>query len=342
MRQDASIDPTVVRKFGVNGQTCGQLEPGRARGSREPLDLRPWRLGVDMVNGHRRDAAPVVDSRVEQAREVVVGEVRRRLDIHLRPEHEPRGGGRPEQLLERRLRSVDHLRPRLGAEVLDDHLLDVPVALVEVANREQGVDPLGSCLTDADQDPACERDRELACEAERLEADDRSLVRRAEVRAAALGEPIGARLEHDPLRRRHPPERSQLIPRHHARVCVGKQTGLLEHEAAHAHEVLDRRLAAEPGELLPCRAVAELRLVAEREQRLAAAGGRARSRDLEHLVFRHVRALALPRRRGERAVVADVAAELRQRDEDLRRIRDETTLSLVAQALRRPEEILGR
>ena len=179
-------------------------------------------------------------------------------------------------------------------------------------------------------------------EPDRLQPHGRALVGRAEVRPAALGEPVGRRLEHDPLRRRHLAQRRQLVARHHAGVRVRQQAGLVEHEPAHAHEVLDRRLAAELGELLARGPVAALRLVAEREQRLATARRGAGARDVQHLVRGHVRALALPRRRGERAVVADVAAELRQRDEDLRRVRDEAPLALLAEQLRRREEILRR
>src|SRR5581483_5127013 len=95
-------------------------------------------------------------------------------------------------------------------------------------------------------------------------------------------------------------------------------------------------------ELLARRAVAALGLVAEGEERLVAAGLGARARDLEHLVRAEVRALAAARRGGERAVVADVAAELRQRDEDLGRVRDEEArAALRAQRPRRLEQIGG-
>ncbi len=53
---------------------------------------------------------------------------------------------------------------------------------------------------------------------------------------------------------------------------------------AHAHEVLDRRLAAELGQLFPRGAVPPLRLVPEREQCLPATGGCAGPRDVQHLV----------------------------------------------------------
>ena len=76
-------------------------------------------------------------------------------------------------------------------------------------------------------------------------------------------------------------------------------------------------------ELLARDLVAQLGLVAEREERLAATGRGAGARDREHLVLGQVRALAAARRPRERAVAADVAAERRQRDEDLRRVGDE-------------------
>src|SRR6185436_5208306 len=82
-----------------------------------------------------------------------------------------------------------------------------------------------------------------------------------------------------------------------------------------------RRGEAEPAELLARRPVAQLGLVAEREERLVAAGEAPCLRDREHLVLAHVAALAAPGRARERAVVADVAAEVRERDEDLRRER---------------------
>src|SRR5262245_61381328 len=101
-----------------------------------------------------------------------------------------------------------------------------------------------------------------------------------------------------------------------------EQPRLLEHELAHACEVFDRRLAAERGQLVAGDAVAPLGLVAEREQGLGTAGGGTGSGDVEHLVGGQVRTLSAARRAGERAVVADVAAELRQRNDDLGRVRD--------------------
>src|SRR5262249_22218967 len=63
--------------------------------------------------------------------------------------------------------------------------------------------------------------------------------------------------------------------------------------------------------------VAQLRLVAEGEEGLLAAGGLALAGDVEDGLRREVVRLALARRARERAVVADIPAQLRQRDEHL-------------------------
>ena len=321
-RQDRGIDPSPGNELRVDGEPRGKREAGRFRRLAEPSDLRPRRLRVHVVDGDRGDPAPVVDAGVEETREVLVAEVRRALDVDARREDQPRGRGGPEQLVERRLRVAGHLRPRLGAEVLDDHLLDVSVPLRQVGDRLDRLDPFRPRLADADQDAGRERNRQLSGEVDRLEAAGGELVRRAVVRQPAPREPVGRRLQHQPHGDGDLAQRRQILAGHDARVEMREETGLLQDEPGAALEVLDRRLAAELRELVPRRAVAELRLVAEGEERLAAAGGRARPGDLEHLFLGHVRPLAAPRRPREGAVVADVPAELRQRDEDLRRVGD--------------------
>jgi hypothetical protein len=128
-------------------------------------------------------------------------------------------------------------------------------------------------------------------------------------------------------------------PRRERRSEVRQQPGLVEHSLGGAAEILDRRRATQRPQLLARGAVAKLRLIAQREQRFATAGGGAGARQLEHLVQRHVGALAAPRRTRERAVVADVAAELGQRDEQLWRERDQ---ALAAQPARLRQQLVGR
>ena len=72
------------------------------------------------------------------------------------------------------------------------------------------------------------------------------------------------------MRDRDLAQRCHVLAGHDARVEVREEPGFLEDEPRTAREVLERRLAAELRELFPCRAVAELGLVTEREERLAA------------------------------------------------------------------------
>ena len=184
--------------------------------------------------------------------------------------------------------------------------------LAERLQRQQRVDPLLAGLTDPDEDPARERHRELAGEPDRLEPARGKLVGRRPVRAALRREPVGRRLEHDPHRRGDGPEQLELRACHHPGVQVREQTGLVEDEPSAALEVLERRRRSRARAAPRARPCTELRLVTEREERLATAGRRTRARDLEHLVLGHERALAAARRARERAVAADVSAERRR------------------------------
>ena len=162
------------------------------------------------------------------------------------------------------------------------------------------------------------------------------------MRAAALRQPHGGRLQHEPHRRRDRSQRVEVGRAEDTRVEVRQQRGLLEHGARGLGEVLEGRREPERSELLPRCAVAELRLVAEREQRLAAPCPLTRAGDLEYLLDAHVGALAASRRPRERAVVAHVAAQLRQGDEDLRAVGDEPAASGLPGRPRLGHELLER
>ena len=113
-------------------------------------------------------------------------------------------------------------------------------------------------------------------------------------------------------------------------LAWGSRPVSLEHQLAHLDQVVDRRLVAALGQPLAGDVPLRLGCLAEREQRLVAAGGGARDRDLEHLLGRQERRLQPLRRLRERAVLAAVAAQLRERDEHLRRERHPGAERLVA------------
>ena len=178
-------EPPVDREpFAEHGTAIG----GR-RGQR--VDRRPRLLGVHVIGRERGDAAPIVDTRVEQPQALIgIGQVRRCLHAHGRTEHQPRDRDGRQELLVLRLRRAMHGRARLRAEVLHDDLLDVPVAPVEIADGEQRLGTLPRRLADADEDPGRERDRQATGILDRPQPDGGHLVGRCEVRATALRQPI--------------------------------------------------------------------------------------------------------------------------------------------------------
>src|SRR5439155_6032960 len=165
----------TLRVLRIDREALAQREAGLRRVVPEACDLRPRLLGIDVIEGERRDAAPIVETGREQVRILARREIGRRLHVHVGPEQQARDGDGAREVGERRLRRVAHRDARLGAEVLDDDFLDVTVALVQIADGGERVDALGGRLADPDQDPGRERDCELAGESDRAQATRRHL-----------------------------------------------------------------------------------------------------------------------------------------------------------------------
>ncbi|GIU89260.1 MAG: hypothetical protein KatS3mg010_0359 [Acidimicrobiia bacterium] len=204
----------------------------------QAVERGPRSLGVDVVDRHGRNPAPVVDARGDERREVVA-EVGRRLEVDVGRQHQARHGDRPEELVGRaRLRAV-HRGTRLRQEVLDDDLLHVPVAFVRGGDREQRVEPFFARLADADEDARRERDTRPPRGLERREPSLRGLVGGAVVRTSRFAEARRERLDHHPLRRADRAQALDLRLRQRACVRVGEQARLVEHELRGRHEVVD-------------------------------------------------------------------------------------------------------
>src|SRR3989442_755991 len=192
------------RELRVDRETLAKDEALAFGRAPELGDQRPRFLGVDVVEGERRDSAPIIETRREEAGIDLRREVRRRLDVHLWAQDEARDRERPQEILERGLGRLPHRDPRLGAEVLDDDLLDVAVLFVEVADRDERVDPLASRLADADEQAGRERNAELAVERDDLVGFHRVSTRLARVAAEGAVPAVVAaerRQRHEDLRR---------------------------------------------------------------------------------------------------------------------------------------------
>ncbi len=318
-RMQRGVDPArqIARMRGRHGQALDEPAPGRLGLPLELQQFRPGRLGVHMIGRHRGHATPVVQTCGDQRAQRAGTQVGGRLDRHARAEDPPRHGDRPEQLIEAGLGMARHARAGLGAEILDDDFLDVPVSQMQGADREQRLDALPAGLADPDQDARGEWHLLLTGRLQRREAGRRMLVRGPVMRAAPLREPRRNALEHDAHGHGHGPQGCDVGRRHDSGVEVRQQSGLDVDQTGAVREILQRGREPQRAQLLARHAVAQFRLVAQREEGFVTPGTRSGTSHLEHLVGRHERARAFARRSGESAVVTDVAAQLRERDEHL-------------------------
>src|SRR5262249_53088893 len=175
---------------------------------------------------------------------------------------------------------------------------------------------LSARFADSDQNPRGDRPPLFAGRSDAREPRLRVLVRRAMVGAAALAQPLRCRLEHETLGERDDTQSGHIGWRQMAGIEMRKQSGLLVDRARGLREIRQCRGMFEASELIGGGSVAQLRLVAEGEQCLLAACGTTRLRDGKHFIEGQVRPLALARRLSKRAVVANVAAKLRQRNKN--------------------------
>ena len=158
------------------------------------------------------------------------------------------------------------------------------------------------------------------------------------MRPARLGEPGRGVFQHDALRDAHAPQRRDLRFSGNSGIDVRQQPGLADHELAHGDEIFDGAGVAEPAERGTRRLVAQLGLVAEREQSLAASGLASRPRDRQHLVGAQVGGARLPRADRERAISAHVATQPGERNEHLAGVRDDVAVTLPAERACRFEQ----
>src|SRR5215218_7570477 len=206
--------------------------------------------------------------------------------------------------LVRDLRDLAPVVARVRDEVLEDHLLDVAVALVKAGERLERGHALLLALADPDQDPGRERDLELTGGLDRLEPAGRVLGRRALVDDEVRVD----RLEHQPLRGGHLPQARQVLALEDAEVRVRKQASL-ERPLAGPGDVGD-----EVGVSVGAKPRGDLRvhlrpLAGEHEELLGVTPDRLLE-PLLHLLRRvEVRPV-----RGERAVLAVAATRTRQRE----------------------------
>ncbi len=248
-------------------------------------------------------------------------------------EHQPRHGDGPQELVGRARCGAVHRRARLGQEVLDDHLLDVAVAPVAGCDRRQGLQAVGACLADADQQAGGEGDPGLPGGFEGAEPPGRGLVGRG----AVGGQVRVERLDHHPLAGRDLAQPGQGLAVEGACVGMGQEAGLLQHRLARGRQVVDGRRVTVALEPSACHRIPILGSLPESEESLMATGGPAGTGDVQHFFDRQVGGVQPGRCLGEGAVAAPVAAQHGEGDEHLGREGDPVAVGRVTDT---PGEVL--
>ena len=175
------------------------------------------------------------------------------------------------------LRGLAAVVARVRDEVLQDDLLQVAVAVVRAGQRLERGDAVVLALADADEDPARERDAQLAGGEDRLHAARGVLGRRAlvgdEVRVGGF--------EHEPLRRGDLAQPGEVVATQDAEVRV-RQQAALERALARPHDVADEVLVAVLGEQL-AHAGVDLRTLARQHEQLLDVAPRGAVEERQHL-----------------------------------------------------------
>jgi len=110
-------------------------------------------------------------------------------------------------------------------------------ALLQLAQREEGVHPFLGRLADADKDPGGARHAQLTGRGDGLQAQAGLFAGTPEMRLARLQQAWAGALQHEPDGGIHVAQLQQLVAREDAAVGVWQQTRLFEDELAHRGQV---------------------------------------------------------------------------------------------------------
>ena len=128
----------------------------------EDLEIGPGTFGIDVIGSHWRNAAPVVDTRIEEHAEVV-GEVRRGLEMYIGRKDQPGQCDCVEVHIARTRVGCMHRGSCLGKEILNDDFLYMAVTSMRVSNRFKGSNAIVTIFADSDENSGCERNGKFTC-----------------------------------------------------------------------------------------------------------------------------------------------------------------------------------
>ena len=255
-------------------------------------------------------------------------QIRRGLDIHFRPEDEPsqRHPGDHHHIAKRR--HPTHGGIGLGVEGLDNDFLDMAVAAVDIPNRHQGGDALGVVLTDAQEQATRKGNAKLPGFFMHADANRRVLVRRMKMGHPFAAQPLARGLHHETHGGVPRPKALHLLARKNARVGMGKHAARHGELAGLQHQVDGGAIAA-LGQPLAVAPVGDFGLIPQAHQGLGTARGHPTPDNLLDLFQGVGMGFGRIRQLGEAAIGTPVAAQVRQRQKNVPRDRDDIALETL-------------
>ena len=220
---DWLVEPLAGDESRIDGQPCAELSAHRAELRIKPAEVGPRMARIDVVGRHRRDAAQIVDACRDEFTQRAGQQVGWRLQADLRGEQAARERDDAQEVFCRRLFTCRRTGACVGAEVLNDDLLDMAIPAVQVGDRGEGVDGLLERLADADEEAAREGDAELPGPLRHGDPNGRALVWRPVVHLPWLAESLAHRLEHEAHGGVDGADEAELIFAQDARVGVGDE-----------------------------------------------------------------------------------------------------------------------
>ena len=299
--------------------------------------MRPGLFRIDEIRRQRRNSAPVVDAAIEQIGIVRIGEIRRRLNVHLRHQ-EARHGQRAQHLPAVRFWPACHRRPTLGAEVLHDHFLNVPVSLMQVANRDQRIHALFRRLANSNQNSGGKRNLPPPRIFNYTQALRGFFVGSVVVGGVFREQPRAGRFQHKPDARSHAGQPFQPFRAHQSGIGMRQQARFAKHLLAHRFQIMKRGFISEAPQRIAHLGKKQLRLVSQAEQRLGTSHALSGAHYFHHLVGRHGVRAGFAGIAAEGAVAAVVAAKIRQGKKYLAGISDDSRPESRAGELCRREQ----
>ncbi len=137
---------------------------------------------------------------------------------------------------------MSHRNGGLGAEILDNHFLDVAVSVMQVADGEQGIDAIFQRFADADQQTRGEWNLLFSSVLDRPQTLGRNFVGSVVVGGAGSEQGVAGGFEHKTHAGRNDRQTGDPFGAEQTWIRMRQQAGLAQNQFAHGFQIVQRGL----------------------------------------------------------------------------------------------------